>query len=220
MSNKSSPTTTNSPRSNNPYRQEAFGTADQGTSGGRRRGSSLGERFAGDQSHRPLDMLKQEQKAANRAPHLRKRHQIGVDVIDDLDNVGGKYHHEGPFDATYYTRNTSLKSSPLEALSWSNEEALKATPKERILDSIRGQRPMDGVATYPPGAVDDSGNKYSYQEGGNLMIEDGGNYKRWPGVVRSFVSPFFATPVNLLIRNTSTMMSKERESPLTPSRKP
>jgi len=168
-----------SPKSNNPYRQEAFGS----TAGGRRRGNSLEERYAGDQTHRPLDMLKKDQKAAHRAPHLRRRHHIGVDVIDDLDNVGGKYHHEGPFDATYYTRNTSFNSSPLEALAWSNEEALKATPKERVLDSIRGHRPLDGVATYPPGMTDEQGKKYSYQEGGNMMIEDGGNYKRWPGVV-------------------------------------
>jgi len=127
-------------------------------------------------------MLKKDQKAAHRAPHLRKRHQIGIDVIDDLDNVGGKYHHEGPFDATYYTRNTSFNSSPLEALSWSNEEALKATPKERILDSVKGHRPLDGVATYPPGSIDENGSSYNYKEGGNMMIEDGGDYKRWPGI--------------------------------------
>jgi len=121
-------------------------------------------------------MLAKEERRAYRAPHLKKHHQIGVDVIDNLDTVGGsKYHHEGPFDATYYTRNTSFNSSPLEAVAWTNEEALKATPKERVLDSVRGKKPLDGVATYPPGATDRLGNKYNYEEGANLQVEDGYN---------------------------------------------
>lgn len=135
-------------------------------------------------------MLTQEAKAAHRAPHLRKKHQVRPDMIDDLDTVGGaKYHHEGPFDVSYLARNTSYESSPLEALSGSNEETLKATPREKIMDSVQKHRPLDGVAMVPPGMHDRNGNLYEYQEGPNMMIEDGGNYKRWPGVVSSNNAP-------------------------------
>ena len=142
------------------------------------------ERYPGDKSHRPLDILTREAKVAHRAPHLRKQHQVRPDMIDDLDTVGpGKYHHEGPFDVSYLARNTSYESSPLEALSASNEEALKATPREKIMDSVHKHRPLDGVAMVPPGMRDRNGNLYQYDEGSNMMIEDGANYKRWPGVV-------------------------------------
>lgn len=155
---------------------------------GRRRGDSLPERYPGDKSHRPLDTIKRDEKVAHRAPHLRKHHQIRPDTIDQLDVVGGNYHHEGPFDATYMARNTSYISSPLEALARSNEEALKATPREKIVDSVERHRPLDGVAIYPPGEVDRNGQVYNYEPGENLMIDlnpEGGAYKRWPGVVRS-----------------------------------
>lgn len=150
--------------------------------GGRRRGSSLTSRFPGDQSHHPLDMLKQDAKLAHRAPHLRKRHLPGPDTIDSLDTIGGAYHHEGPFDATLLARNTH-PFSPVQAVSASNMEALKATPHEKIKDSLERHRPLDGVAVVPPGMSDRSGRIYNYEEGADLMIEDGGNYKRWPGVV-------------------------------------
>ncbi|KAI9842291.1 MAG: hypothetical protein M1837_007361 [Sclerophora amabilis] len=156
--------------------------AAQGT---RRRGSSLNERFPGDQSHRPLDMLKHDAKTANRSPHLRKKHQPGKDSIDSLDNVGipgGPYHHDGPFDAALLARNTSHESSPLEALRDSNAEALKATPSHYISDSLTKHRPIDGTAILPPGSSDDSGNQLRYEEGSDLMIEDGANLRRWPGV--------------------------------------
>lgn len=61
-------------------------------------------------------------------------------------------------------------------------EALKATPVERIKDSVERHRPLDGVATVPSGMPDQSGRVYDYEEGADIMIEDG-NYKRWPGVV-------------------------------------
>ncbi|MCJ1225572.1 hypothetical protein MMC12_002221 [Toensbergia leucococca] len=149
---------------------------------GRRRVSSLTSRFPGDQSHRPLDIIKRDAKLANRAPHLRKNHTVGPDTIDSLDNVVGAYHHEGPFDATLLARNTSLLNSPVEAVSGTNEEALKATPREKIIDSLERHRPLDGVAVVPPGMTDQAGRTYNYREGANMMIEDGGNYKRWPGV--------------------------------------
>jgi len=147
---------------------------------GRNRGSSLTSRFPGDNSHRPLEIIKRQIKAADRAPHLSKRHLPGSDGIDRLDVTGGMYHHDGPYDAALLARNTSFMSSPLEALSTSNEEALKATPREKIIDSIEKHRPLDGVAMVPPGLTDELGRRYDYQEGADLMVEDG--YRRWPGV--------------------------------------
>lgn len=73
----------------------------------------------------------------------------------------------------------------MSALADSNAETLKATPREKILDSVRGHRPLDGVAAYPPGEADPNGHVYNYEPGENMMIEggpEGGAYKRWPGV--------------------------------------
>ncbi|MCJ1395093.1 hypothetical protein MMC18_007974 [Xylographa bjoerkii] len=148
---------------------------------GRSRGASLTSRFPGDESHRPLDILKREKRIADRAPHLRKKHFVGSDSIDKLDDVGGKYHHDGPFDATLFARNTSFLSSPVEAVSGTNEEALRATPREKVVDSIERHRPLDGVAMTPPGVADGTGRTLYYQEGADLMIEEG-NFRRWPGV--------------------------------------
>ena len=97
--------------------------------------------------------------------------------------MGGAYHHDGPYDATLLARNMSFTSSPVEAVAASNEEALKATPREKIVDSVQKHRPLDGVAIVPPGVTDREGRVYHYEEGTDMMIEDGGNYKRWPGVV-------------------------------------
>ncbi|RYC63095.1 hypothetical protein CHU98_g3103, partial [Xylaria longipes] len=36
---------------------------------------------------RPLEQIKRETKAANRAPHLRKANQTRPDQIDALDNI-------------------------------------------------------------------------------------------------------------------------------------
>lgn len=159
------------------------------SSTGRRRNSSLLSRFDGDESHRPLDIIKRDTKLAHRAPHLRKKHHIGSDTIDNLDVVGGGYHHEGPYDATLLAKNTSSKSSPLEAVRDTNIEALKATPREMIQDSIQKHRPLDGVAIVPPGIADRYGRTYHYEEGTDMMIENGGDYKRWAGVVSPALSP-------------------------------
>ncbi len=132
-------------------------------------------------------MLRKDAKAAHRAPHLRKKHHVGTDTIDSLDKVGGgPYHHEGPYDATLLARNTNFQSSPLEAVSASNEEALRATPREKIIDSVEKHYPLDGVAVVPPGVADRYGRTYNYQEGSDMMIDnapEGGAYKRWPGMV-------------------------------------
>lgn len=154
--------------------------------GRRRRGSSLTERFPGDMSHRPLDQLAREKAIADKSRHATKKHHIQPDTIDNLDTVGaGAYHHSGPYDATLLARNNT-RDSPLAALKDSNAEILKATPKAKIMDSLRGHRPLDGVAAYPPGAVDQlTGQRYDYEQGENLMIDGnpgGGAYKRYDGV--------------------------------------
>lgn len=95
--------------------------------------------------------------------------------------MGGAYHHEGPYDATLLARNTAVGSSPVAAVRESNIEALRATPREMIHDSLRAHRPLDGVALVPPGVADRNGQVYDYEEK-NLIIE--GDYKRWPGIVR------------------------------------
>lgn len=70
----------------------------------------------------------------------------GPDMIDRLDVAGyGKYHHEGPYDAALLARNTSWESSPIAAVTDTTEEALKATPRENILDAVRRHRPLDGT---------------------------------------------------------------------------
>ena len=152
---------------------------------GRARGNSLTERFPGDNSVHPLDTIKHENNVARHAPHLNKKHMPGADVVDMLDDAtGGRYHHEGPYDAAMLARNTSHESSPLAALKTTNQEALKATPNEKIQDSLRNHRPLDGVAEIPPGSTDEMGRRYNYEEGTDMMIANGGNYGRWPGVVR------------------------------------
>jgi hypothetical protein len=132
----------------------------------------------------PLEAAKYDQKIAHRSPHLKKRHMPGPDTIDRLDPLG-KYHHEGPYDAALLARNTSIETSPLAAISDSNREAIKATPRENIIDSIQKHKPLDGTAVVPPGTQDRFGRTYEYQEGDNMMTTFGGDYKRWPGVVSS-----------------------------------
>ncbi|KAI9785832.1 MAG: hypothetical protein M1816_008224 [Peltula sp. TS41687] len=150
---------------------------------GRRRASSLTSRFPGDKTHHPLEMLKRGTKIAQRAPHLRKQYMPGPDLIDNLDNVGTTtYHHEGPYDAALLARNLTPQISPLEAVRSTNEKALRATPKENVRDALERHRPLDGVASIPPGMRDLSGDVMEYEEGTDMMIENGGNYKRWSGL--------------------------------------
>jgi len=178
------------------HRAEAFGSLNEGKprrssnpppstleKGHRRRGSSLTERYPGDKSHRPLDQIRHDEKVAHRAPHLRKKNFQGADVIDRLDKSSfGRYHHEGPYDAASIARNRDTKYSPLAAVKDSNEEALRATPRENIVDAVRGHRPLEGVANVPPGMADRFGRVLNYEEGADLQREPGGDYRRWPGV--------------------------------------
>ncbi|KAK4550367.1 hypothetical protein LTR36_003334 [Oleoguttula mirabilis] len=175
-----------------PRRSGDFGSGGSGsgsnaanTGPSRRRGSSLRERFPGDESHKPLDIVRRESKKASRSPHLTKRHLPGADTIDRLDPaLGGRaYHHEGPYDAASLARNTG-RNAPIAALVGSNQEALKATPRENIRDAVERHKPLDGVADVPPGEADQFGRTYQYEEGTDMMREgtsgDAG-YKRWPG---------------------------------------
>lgn len=164
----------------------------------RRRASSLGQRFPGDVSHRPLDIIRREVKVADRAPHLKKHHIPGADLIDSLDDtMGSLYHHEGPYDATLRSRNNMSKSAynPVEALKESNEEALRATPRENIQDSLRKHVPLQGVAVIPPGRRQHSGEIMMYREGDDMMRDSdagGGAYRRWDGVV-SHIHSYYTT---------------------------
>lgn len=150
----------------------------------RRRGSSLNAKHPGDMSHRPLDTLTAEKHRADRSRHATRKHHIQPDTIDALDDVAGAaYHHSGPYDATLFARNNS-STGPLGALVDSNAETLRATPHDKIVDSVRGHRPLDGVAAFAPGETDRDGNRYEYSESNMMLDSDapGGAYKRWPGV--------------------------------------
>ncbi|KAG9533080.1 hypothetical protein E4T50_08288 [Aureobasidium sp. EXF-12298] len=171
-----------------PHRRNFSGDHLMGESSGNRprRTSSLSQRYPGDVSNQPLNMLRKDSKKAYRSPHLNKRHIPGADTIDRLDPTPSKipYHHEGPYDAALLARNTSYNSSPIAALEDSNREALKATPAEKIKDSLEKHMPLDGVAVVPPGQPDQLGRVYNYEEGTDMMREanpEGGAYKRWPG---------------------------------------
>nr|POF26020.1 hypothetical protein CFP56_22168 [Quercus suber] len=151
----------------------------------RRRTSSLRERYPGDTSGQPLDIIRKDSRKANRSPHLNKRHLPGADLVDRLDPaIGGRaYHHEGPFDAALLARNTDPKTAPINALETSNAEALKATPRENVRDAVEQHKPLDGVAVVPPGGADRLGRTYNYEEGADVMHERGEDegYKRWAG---------------------------------------
>ncbi|OAA62287.1 Pal1 cell morphology [Cordyceps fumosorosea ARSEF 2679] len=143
------------------------------------RPSGLAERFPGDMSHRPLDMIRRETRAADR----RHRKRVSeADTIDLLDTIGPAYHHGGPYDATLASRNMNKMYSPVEAVRDSNMAALRATPREFIRDALIHHRPLQGTATVPSGALDASGRRMSYEEGADLMREPdapGGAYRRY-----------------------------------------
>ncbi|RMZ85131.1 hypothetical protein DV738_g11, partial [Chaetothyriales sp. CBS 135597] len=166
-------------------RQATFPPSSGSAAPSRRRATSLSEKFPGDMSHRPLDTLRKEKYVADRSRHSTRSHQIRPDTIDSLDDAApAAYHHSGPYDSTLFARN-NCANSPLAALADSNAEALKATPVEKIIDSVQGHHPLDGVAAYAPGETDRNGHKYEYEQGENMMIADGaggGAYKRWPGI--------------------------------------
>lgn len=171
------------------YREATSSNGNAPSGSGRRRGSSLRERYPGDESHKPLDTIRRDSKKASRSPHLKKKSIPGADQIDRLDPaIGGRaYHHEGPYDAALMSRNRDPKTAPIHALDESNKEALKATPQENIKNAVDRHQPLEGVADVPPGEPDRFGRTYNYEEGSDLMQEGyqgESGYKRWPGKVR------------------------------------
>lgn len=171
------------------------------SSGGhRRRTSSLAQRYPGDESHKPLDIIRRDSRKANKPHHLKKRSIQGPDIIDRLDPaIGGRaYHHEGPYDAASLARNRDPKYAPVAALETTNSEAIRATPQENIRDALEKHKPLDGVAVVPPGQPDRLGRTYNYEEGTDMMREGfngGPGYKQWSGKVRSQIST--SLPVSL-----------------------
>lgn len=157
------------------------------SSGGhRRRTSSLAQRYPGDESHKPLDIIRRDSRKANKPHHLKKRSIQGPDIIDRLDPaIGGRaYHHEGPYDAASLARNRDPKYAPVAALETTNSEAIRATPQENIRDALEKHKPLDGVAVVPPGQPDRLGRTYNYEEGTDMMREGfngGPGYKQWSG---------------------------------------
>lgn len=211
------------------HRSQAFGTinetrprrsstsaASQQKSSGLARSGSLKERYPGDMSHRPLDAIRHDVKIAHRAPHLRKKNFQGADVIDRLDHAGfARYHHEGPYDAASIARNNkNVKYPPIEAVRASNEEALKATPRENVIDAITKHRPIEGVANQPPGIPDRFGRTLNYEEGADLQREPGGDYRRWPGQAR--LDPHLPFTFTNVLRPTTPTTSKAKASPPSP----
>lgn len=136
-------------------------------------------------SHRPLDVIKRETKLANRSGSRHKRGSSHTDTIDALDTIGGPYHHDGPYEAVLASRNMNKKYSPLEAVKDSNAEAIRATPREFVQDSLQKHVPLQGTASVPVGDRDLGGHLMTYEEGADLMREpdaQGGAYKRWDGM--------------------------------------
>lgn len=149
------------------------------------RSRSLHERFPGDLAPRPLDVIRNDARAAEK-PHRHRKRISDVDQIDALDTIGGTYHHGGPYDATLISRNLNKKYSPVAAVQDSNMETLRATPREYIIDSLERHLPLQGTATVPSGGMDISGRRMSYEEGADLMREPdapGGAFKRWDHMV-------------------------------------
>lgn len=172
-------------------------------------------------SHRPLDILRKEARAADRAPHLRRKQMPMTDTIDALDTIGGTYHHGGPYDATLASRNRNKKYSPVAAVEESNREALRATPRANIQDSLNKKMPLQGTADIPSGERDFTGDTINYEEGADLMRErdaQGGAYKRWDDIVSLLKYDVKWTLTNFT-SNTTPMTSRARENLLTHTRR-
>lgn len=169
-------------------------------------GPALSFWWSGVPEHYPVEPRPRRYSSV---PQRRRSHRsysqdsrlVNPDIIDHLDNVGiYSYHHEGPYDAVCAERNRDSKHSPLEAVKESNAEALKATPRDKILDSLNSHRPLDGTAFFAPGTTDRSGQLYDYEEGSNMM-DDHSNFFRLPGKVsiRSIQQDISCTNVSVEI---------------------
>ncbi|KAJ5731448.1 uncharacterized protein N7483_005956 [Penicillium malachiteum] len=181
--------------------------------------------WVGHTEHHPVEPKRRRDSMASipkrsRSKYSRNSMLVNPDIIDELDNVTSySYHHEGPYDAICPERNRVSQHSPLEAVRESNEEALRATPRHKIIDSINSHRPLDGTAFYPPGTTDRDGQSYDYEEGSNMM-NDYGNFMRLPG--KKFTDddfkndPFYnrplSNPFTTLKKKLSLRRNKKRRS--------
>lgn len=145
--------------------------------------------WSGSPEHQPVHPRFQRESSGTQRRRSHQRYSrnsqlVNPDIIDELDDVTSySYHHEGPYDAVCPERNRVSHHSPLEAVRESNEEALRATPRDKIIDCLHSHRPLDGTAYFPPGATDRDGQTYEYEEGSNMMDEYG-LFMRLPGQVR------------------------------------
>ncbi|KUI70431.1 hypothetical protein VM1G_05879 [Cytospora mali] len=110
-----------------------------------------------------------------------------ADTIDQLDTTsfGGPYHHGGPYDATLRSFNVNKHYSPVAAVKEGNKAAWEATPREAQLDALLKGRPLDGVASVPPGERALNGEIMEYEYGTDMFRDPdagGGAYNRWPGL--------------------------------------
>lgn len=129
----------------------------------------------------PLSKIKEEHKNADKSLHIRRA--IPPDTIDTLDVsfLGyGPYHHEGPYDATLASRQVP-GCAPLDAVKYTNSQALAATPRANIIDSLTRGVPLQGVGMVPPGVVGPGGQIFDYEE--DDIMKTQGRLGRWYGVV-------------------------------------
>ncbi|EPS31549.1 hypothetical protein PDE_06504 [Penicillium oxalicum 114-2] len=176
--------------------------------------------YRGHSSHREDSHHEPSISGRRRRPHVRPPYTsqyVQPDLIDRLDDASFyAYHHEGPFDAASPDRNRVNKNSPIEAVKDSIEEALRATPRDKIIDTIQSHRPLDGVAFYPPGTTDREGQTYQYEEGSNMMDEYG-LFMRTPG--KKFTDedfkddPFYNQPHPNYLSNLKRKISLRRWRP-------
>ncbi|KAJ5664625.1 hypothetical protein N7462_011438 [Penicillium macrosclerotiorum] len=181
--------------------------------------------WSGAPEHQPVNPKPRRDESVSRRRRPRHAYSrlsrlVNPDIIDELDDVTAySYHHEGPYDAVCPERNRVSQHSPLEAVRESNEEALRATPRDKIIDSLHSHRPLDGTAFFPPGTADRDGHVYDYEEGINMM-NDFGNFMRLPGnryTDKDFENdPFYTQPITnpftQLKKKLSLRRSKTRRS--------
>jgi hypothetical protein len=183
-----SPATHAFPEDKNPFRNR-MSSRSLGSSLERHRSNSSPASSIEQSRNEFRDTLRQQQNVQRRKTQAHRhggggssryrKNRVNPDIIDQLDNVSIlQYHHEGPYDAVYPERNVYSQRSPLEAVKDSNEEALRATPMYKIMDSVYRHRPLDGVAYYPPGMTDPEGQTYAYTEGDNMMTKTHGLFPK------------------------------------------
>lgn len=214
--------------SNNPYARFVSSTSSMYTSSRRSLSESISNGptlpfwWSGTSEHSPVDSKRRRnssvpQRRGSQRIYPQDSQLVNPDIIDHLDNVGfSSYHHEGPYDAVCPERNRVSKHSPLEAVKESNEEALKATPRDKIMDCLNSHRPLDGTAFFEPGTTDRNGQFYDYEEGSNMM-DDYGHFMRLPGKV-SILPCDKNSSILTMCRNLPTMTSKMIHSTLVRSR--